>query len=731
MEFLTAVHKQIEETGFHAFWKPLPLPPMKIFPDHSLLSEEFIRVRHMAAELCAGMQGRDLILSLNPVLDFEQTREALEQTDELRRILIAGEPFPLSSYPDTRATLKMLGIRNSVLNVPQFLEISAITVLFHRLLEFITTRQDKYPLLFEVMAGVNYEPGIIKAIDLVMDETGHVRSTASPELARIRRQLSRKRVEADQLYQSVMQRYRKNGWLTDAEESWRNGRRVISVFAEQKRSAKGVIHDISATGKTCYIEPEETIGINNLLLELEEEEREEIKRILAELTIFLRQYTPLLKAYSDKVEFYDATAAKARLAVHLDAHKPVLQNKPEFDLIDAKHPLLYALNKSTGKPVIPFSLRLDDSQRILVISGPNAGGKTVCMKTVGLLQMLLQSGFLITADGKSKMGFYENVLIDIGDSQSLDFELSTYSSRLRNMRLFLKEAGNRTLFFIDEFGTGTDPALGGALAEAILEELNHRRSYGIITTHYMNLKVLADRTEGIINGSMAFDAQRLEPLYHLEVGKPGSSYTFVVASRSGLPQHVISRAKKKVRKNSLLLEELLNRMEKEKSELQHLLNDNKSKQKKLDELISRYEKNVNQQDQRIEQDQERLRQKELRLNNQLEDKLRRFVKDWKEAKNKKLVLEKYNRQLEDKKKSLSGRDLQKLEEEIRFNSSVIKTGSKVRLRNGKVTGIVEAIDGNRVTIVFGNVRTHSEMRNLIYVEEKKKEKVKKPEAGDS
>jgi DNA mismatch repair protein MutS2 len=692
---------------------------MKVFPDHSLLLEEFVRVRQMAATFCTGQHGRDTIGTLNPVLGFTETVIALEQTDELRRIFISGEQFPQSAYPDLRPTLKLLGIRNSVLAVNQFQEITVITQLLHLTKEFLKNRSDKYPLLAGILSETTYEPEILKSIDQVMDETGFVRNNASPELAKIRKNLARKRVEANQLYLAVIQKYRKNGWLTDAEESWRSGRRVISVFAEQKRSAKGIIHDISATGKTCYVEPEETIAINTLILEQEEEEKAEIKRILAELTSLLRKYQPLLVLYADHICTFDVIAGKARLALQLDAHLPFIENKPLLDLIDARHPLLYAINKQAGRTTIPFNLKLEGDERILVISGPNAGGKTVCMKTVGLLQMLLQSGFLVTADGKSRFGFFKSILIDIGDSQSLDYELSTYSSRLRNMKVFLEQADERTLFFIDEFGTGTDPALGGALAEAILEELNIRHCYGIITTHYMNLKVLADRTKGIINGSMAFDANRLVPLYRLEVGKPGSSYTFVVASRSGLPQPVINRARKKVKKNSLLLEELLNRMDREKANLQKLLADNRTKQKQLDELISKYEKNVNQQDVRLEQDQERVRQKELRLVNQMEDKFKRFVRDWREAKNKKTVLEKYTQQFGDKKKSLSVRDQQKLEEELKYNASMIKPGSKVHLRNGKVTGIVESIEGTKATVVFGNVRTISDLSNLIYVEEKK------------
>lgn len=695
---------------------------MKIFPAHSLLLEEFEKIKLLAEEECAGLLGRRLIHQLHPSDDFATALKSLEETDELRTVIITGDPFPKDGYPDVTSELKLLFIQNSVLSVTQVMQIAKVVSLMRLIFDFFKGREEKYSLLFSRLTDIKYEKSILESIDKVIDDTGVVRNTASSDLAKIRKNLSRKRVEADQMYQSIIQKYRKSGWLTDSEESWRNGRRVISIFAEQKRSAKGIIHDLSATGKTCYIEPEEAIGVNSFITSLEEDEREEILRILRELTENLRKFHTLISAYLNHIANFDMIAAKARLAIKLNAHLPFIENKPNIDLIKACHPLLYSYNSSSGKTTIPFDLKLDEKDRILVISGPNAGGKTVCMKTVGLLQMLLQAGFLVTADSNSHFGFFKNILVDIGDSQSLEFELSTYSSRLRHMKVFLQQAGAQTLFLIDEFGTGTDPALGGALAEAILEELNHRKSFGLITTHYMNLKVLADRTAGIINGSMAFDAQKLEPQFRLEVGKPGSSYTFVVAERSGLPSHVINRARKKVTKNSLLLEETLTRLEREKGELMKLLEQNKIQEKHLKETIGKYEKNVNLQEQRFETDNERMRQKELRLSTQLEEKFKKFVREWRDAKNKKQVLDKYNSQLNERKEALNQKEKVKSEEIAKYNTKMIKRGSKVRLKNGKVTGIVESIDDQKVTIVFGNIRTVSDMSNLFYLEEKKTER---------
>jgi DNA mismatch repair protein MutS2 len=668
---------------------------------------------------------------VRPGDDFVQTVHELEQTEEFRKILANAEPFPTEAYPDITNELKLLGIRNSVLTLSQVLLISKIVAKMRLVFDFFKDRTTRFPLLFSKLQDITYEKGILEAIDQVIDETGVVRSNASPELARIRKNLARKRIEADQLYASVIAKYRKSGWISDAEESWRNGRRVISIVAEQKRSAKGIIHDISATGKTCFIEPEEALGINSLINQLEQEEQEEIRRILRELTEFLRRFQPLMSHYLRCISEYDVVAAKGRLAIKLDAHLPYIENKPKIDLKDARHPLLFSFNKAAGKKTIPFDLKLDAGNRILVISGPNAGGKTVCMKTVGLSQMMLQSGFLVTCDGNSRFGFFRKILVDIGDSQSLEFELSTYSSRLRHMKVFLQQSNPDTLFLIDEFGTGTDPSLGGALAESILEEMNYRKAFGIITTHYMNLKVLADRTDGIINGSMAFDAQRLEPQFRLEVGKPGSSYTFVVAERSGLPPSVVNRARKKVKKSSLVLEELLNKMEHEKGEVARLLEINKAQEKRLQELVNKYERNVATQEQRQEIDAERVRQKELRLANQLEEKFKRFVKDWKESKNKKAVLEKYNSQLNEKKTKLTEKEMVKLEEQIKYNMLKIRKGSKVHLRDGKVEGIVESIEGSKVVVLFGNIKTTADISRLIYIdpEAKKNAKHKVEEKG--
>jgi len=467
--------------------------------------------------------GKEHVNAISLHTDREIILKLLHQAEEMRQIHASGLPFPASGFVDTIKELSLLKIENSVLSEDQFMTIHEMMQTVKDVYGFFRNRKGVYVNLEIIIGETIYETSVSKDIEEILDENGLVKTSASPELARIRKSLQRNRAESDRIYTSVINKYRKLGWITESEESSRNGRRVVAIFAEQKRTVRGVIHDTSATGKTSFLEPEETIGINNTIVALEQEEKLEIKRILRELTGKLRKFAPVMLIYREQLGIFDMNRAKALFAIEIDGKLPQLADTPVIDLKIARHPLLLLHNKKLRKDTIPFSLLLNSTQRILVISGPNAGGKTVCMKTSGLLQMMLQSGLLISAHEDSVLGIFENLLVDIGDSQSIEYELSTYSSRLRHMRIFLERVNEKSLFLIDEFGTGTDPNLGGALAEAVLEELNNRKSFGIITTHYLNLKVMADRTEGIMNGNMEFDLKRLRPLYKLNVGKPGSS----------------------------------------------------------------------------------------------------------------------------------------------------------------------------------------------------------------
>lgn len=394
-----------------------------------------------------------------------------------------------------------------------------------------------------------------------MDEDGNVKDNASEPLAEIRMRLYRKRNELRRLFDRIVSRLNKLGYLAEIEESFINRRRVPAVFAEQKRMIKGILHGESDSRRTAFIEPEETTGLNNEIFSLENEERKEVYRILQMLTARLRLYHSLLNAYHDVLGEYDFIRVRAILALDYNGNMPSVKDVAYLKLVNACHPLLYIYNKKQNKPTIPVNLSLDDKNRILVISGPKAGGKTVTLKTAGLLQMLVQSGLLVSCSPDSEFGIFKQLMIQIGDTQSLEFELSTYSSHLLNMKYFMEYANGKTLFFIDELGSGSDPNLGGAFAEVIMEELAKKHAMGIVTTHYLNLKVMANKVQGIINGAMAFDEKNLKPLYKLIIGKPGSSYTFSIAERIGLDPSLISRARKLVDKDHFSLDKLLNRTE--------------------------------------------------------------------------------------------------------------------------------------------------------------------------
>lgn len=669
--------------------------------------------------------GRTESEKIRPITDFHEIQELMSRCEQMYRIVSSGLPFPSNGYPETTKGLSLLRIENSVLSEERFMEILQMMHVVNDIYRFFKNRAGIFPSLEAITADVPYEPSVIRLIEEILDETGLVRTTASPALASIRRSLSRSRTEADRIYQQVINRFRKQGWLTESEESSRAGRRVIAIQAEQKRTVKGFIHDTSATGKTAFLEPEEAMGINQTIYHLEQEERLEIQRILRELSNTLRPFVPLMLKYRQQLGIFDINLAKAQLAKSIDGRFPKLLNESAFDLRQARHPLLVLHNQKLKQPTIPFDLKLDREQRILVISGPNAGGKTVCMKTSGLLQMMIQSGLPVSASEDSVFGIFGNLMVDIGDSQSIEYELSTYSSRLKHMKVFLEQVDEKSLFLIDEFGTGTDPNLGGALAEAILEELNEKKSCGIITTHYLNLKVLADKTPGIFNGSMEFDLKRLKPLFRLVTGKPGSSYTFLVAERSGLPRHVIKKARRMVPRKNLMLEKLLTEVQHEKELLQQKLSQVRENDHQLKEQIRRYEVFQRTTQEKIIQLEQKVKKSDERLKRETEERFRNFLKEWKKAKDKKEVFDKYYKLFVQKKKTESPAAIEKKrQEKLARIKAILKPGMLVRLVNGSTTGVVDKIDNEKAFVIFGQFKTECELTGLEIVEHTEKKKIK-------
>ena len=545
---------------------------MQLEPKDLYEKLEFDKVLELLEKECLGELGRAAVQDIKASTQLEVIQQRLLEVNEFKLTFEQTTPFPIAAYYDISKDLRMLEIEGYVLPEEGLIRINIILMFIRGIFRFFTSdRIEVYPTLYQIIQPVEFDEGLITEIGKVIDEEGKIRPDASPELLKIRRSIISKEKELEKVFRGLIQQYRKNGWLTDNVESFRNGRRVLSVPSEHKRKIRGIIHDESTTGKTAFIEPEGVIEINNDIFDLVTEEKKEIYRLLKELSAMLRPYLPSLHAYQDLLIRFDLIQAKARLAQKMNANMPKLLDKPNFGFHEAFHPLLFLKNKEIGKETVPFALNLINKNRIVVLSGPNAGGKSITMKSVGLIQLMMQSGFLVPINPESEMGVFKKMFADIGDQQSLEDDLSTYSSRLKNARVFVDQADAETLVLIDEFGSGTDPKIGGAIAEAILKELNYKKVFGIITTHYSILKVYAFKNRGIVNGSMWFDKDTLSPTYEFKVGRPGSSYAFEIAQKSGLQKRVIKYAKHRAGKNEKAVDQLLVDLQREKQELEEKL----------------------------------------------------------------------------------------------------------------------------------------------------------------
>lgn len=697
---------------------------MRLYPDSAPVQLEFDKVQQLLAAHCKTDFALNSALELRIHNHIQYIETALHQSHEFKMLLQAGVHFPLEFTQNIHKDVKLLGIPGASLTGEQY-------NLIRRLLDnagdifrwFDAERRESYPSLSKVVADSYYEKSLRKMIDDVLDETGQVKDNASEELQQIRMSLYRKRNELRRLFDKLLQKMNKNGYLADIEESFINGRRVLAVFAENKRMVKGVLHGESDTRQTAFIEPEETTGINNDIYSLENDERKEVYRILRQLTARLQPYAPLMQGYLDIIGTFDFIRAKAKLAFDMNANLPAVVNKAHIELKKAYHPLLYLYNKNTAKETIPLNIKLDEKSRILVISGPNAGGKTVTMKTIGLNQMMLQAGLLVPVQEDSVMGIFRQLFIHIGDTQSLEFELSTYSAHLQHMKYFIDLANGKTLFFIDELGSGSDPNLGGAFAEVIMEELAHKHSMGVVTTHYLNLKVMANRVPGVINGAMQFDEERLSPLYKLVIGKPGSSYTFSIAERIGLPKKLIEKAKKLVNEDHFTLDGLLNRTEQDlqrlelrEKELQSLLKENERLKKEMERVMDK-EKHTQQVE--LLKQQNRVKEEQIIYLKEMERKLKHMVIEWRKSENKDDVVKLIHALLfKQKEKTTEERKSGKLDKKFIELSDPIIEGDKVLMRKNRQVGTVKEIRGKKAIVQVGVIPITVDMGDLVKVMER-------------
>jgi len=696
---------------------------LHLYPNNTEEKLEFDKIKKILIDKCQMAETQKRFQNIRFHTKIEFLKKALSQTSEFKSTLQSPDPFPNNFSIDIRKALNLLKIKNATLSLQDLDHIRAMTVNIHGMLIWSKKNQEFYPYLVEVLKEVLYEKEINRIINSVIDDQALMKDTASKELYDIREELQSMRIVQRKTFEKVLKKLNKNGMLADTGESFVNGRRTVAVLAEYKRQVNGILHGESESRKTVFIEPEETIYINNQVGELERAEQREVLRVLKETTQLLSQYQPILEQYFETCIEYDFIAAKAKLAIDLKANMPQITAHPELNIINGIHPILFLHNQKVGKETVPLSVQLNRKNRILIISGPNAGGKTISMKTVGLLQLMLQAGLLLPVHPDSTLGIFKEIFIHIGDTQSIENELSTYSAHLKDMKYFVEMSSGKTLFCIDELGGGSDPHLGGAFAEAIVEALVNRNALGVITTHYLNLKVMAGRVKGIINGAMAFDESKLLPMYQLQIGKPGSSYTFAIAKRSKMPQPVIDRAQALIDKNHISLDNILQRTQAQSQELNKKL-------KKLDESIAEFEKKKNEYEKLIDKEEKNQRVQTIKLQNKIkqeeleylkntERKLKQIIQDWKKTDNKEEVMAQAEKVLFNKKIiQANQKAAKKADKSYQVIGKVAEVGDLVRHTSNHQVGTIVDIEGKKCKVKIGKLVFQTELNDWVTVRKK-------------
>lgn len=689
-----------------------------VISGESLELLDFYKIKKLVADFCHSKPAYRRAEHMQIITDPEILTTELKRVSEIQQLLSSDAYFPDIEFEEFDREAALLSLEGSMLDEAQFIGIRQATETANTLIRFFKSKKAQNPFLYQLVEELEDNKQIPAAIDQIIDFDTTVKNSASKELQKIRKDISEKRRESDVKFDRYVNELRKLGYLRDNEESFFNGRRTLAVLVEYKSEVNGFVHSKSETGKTIFIEPGTTIAINNEIAELEIDERREINRILRELTDNLRPFSQQLKQFSSLLIETDFLKAKARFADKIKAVLPVLSDKPLLKLTKAFHPLLYIQNQELHKITVPLTLDLINGQHLVVISGPNAGGKSITLKTVGLLQVMLQSGLLVPVAENSVMGFFNHILIDIGDTQSIEHELSTYSARLKKMISILETVNERTLVLMDEFGSGTDPELGGAMAEVVLEELVKSKTYGVITTHYSNVKLLASKLKGVINGSMLFDLETLDPKYTLTLGEPGSSYTFEVAERVGFPKELIERAKQKIDADKVDLNKLLAEVQQQKTKLNEAL-DRAEHQEFMKKIAKeKYDTLFNTWRDKTERDRER--KIELARLADFGQRYLRLMEDWNKNQDRKQVIKRFIDGITAETKKRKELEKQNkldsfAEKKVARLKPLLKVGSKVRVLNGTETGIVESIKEDKVNITFGILKMTVNIHNLELV----------------
>uniref|UniRef100_UPI004048CC07 endonuclease MutS2 n=1 Tax=Algoriphagus sp. TaxID=1872435 RepID=UPI004048CC07 len=685
-----------------------------LYPSNLEQKVNFIKIKELIKAECTSSLGQGFVDQITFSKDFGLVQRLLDQTEEFRQLLLAGEPFPSSHFTNLNPYLEKAKLEGAFLEQDEFQEIKLALQTLQLCISFFQKFGESYPTLKALLGLLlDLDLKLLREIDQVLDEKGKLRSNASKELQLIRTQLLYEESRLRKVMERVFKDARAKGLVPDdSAMTIRGGRMVIPIAAENKRKLRGFIHDESATGQTVFMEPEEALDINNEIRDLEYMEKREIIRILTKLTNQLRPNIPALRKATNFLGVFDFIRAKARFALKTNSVKPILTLERGLSWSDARHPILEISLKAQGKQVVPLHLNLDHQKRLLLISGPNAGGKSVALKTVALLQYMLQCGLLLPMHPDSKCSLFDHLFIDIGDEQSLENDLSTYSSHLMSMKHFSQFANKKTILFIDEFGTGTEPQFGGAIAESILLALAKLGAYGVITTHYGNLKQLAEKQQGLVNGAMRYDVEKLEPLYQLEIGKPGSSFALEIASKIGLSKEIVSYAKQQIGEERVRYDRLLSKLENEKNQYAQLLKEVKEKDSLLAAKLKEYGllKDTLEKTKKNYIQEAKLEAKSLL--DQANKKIESVIREIKEGKAEKEVTKNLRKELDVFKEKVKPEKVTPKDPEIQVIGGQIQLGDWVRLKDNGAIGEVLLLKSKDADLLIGDLKSTVKLTRL-------------------
>ena len=741
-----------------------------IYPSNFENKIQFSEIRSLLKGYCLCQLGKDKVDEMAFSSDVAVINTMLRQTREFRRLQEESDDFPLQFFFDMRESVKRIRLEGTHLEENEIFDLRRSLETIAAIVRFLDRGSDEgvydYPTLHELTEGVLTFPEILCRIDQILDKYGKVKDSASPALADIRMQLHKAEGSVSRTLYSILRAAQSEGLVDkDVTPTVRDGRLVVPIAPGLKRKIKGIVHDESSTGKTVFVEPTEVVEANNRIRELEAEERREVVRILVDFTKLVRPYVnEIIYAYLLLAEI-DFIRARAEFAVLVGGIEPEVQAAPVIDWISSRHPLLWLALKKQDKPVVPLDITLTRDRHILIISGPNAGGKSVCLKTVGLLQYMLQCGLSVPMSERSTVGVFKNLMIDIGDEQSIENDLSTYSSHLLNMKNMMRQANDGTLLLIDEFGTGTEPQIGGAMAEAVLNQLVNKQAWGVITTHYQNLKHYADSHDGIANGAMLYDRHEMRPLFQLAIGQPGSSFAIEIARKTGIPEEVIKEASEMVGSDYIQSDKYLQDIVRDKRYWENKRQNVHQREKELERTVARYEKEIADLEQSRkdilrkakEQAEELLKESNKKIENAIREiresqaekeetkRIREELNEFKagvseiDAKANDDLIAKKIRQIQERKERHKKHKDEKAERERQAAAKLREAASKAAKKDGRnlevgdsvkikglsTVGKIESMDGKNATVIFGGMRTKMPASRLEYVDmaEAKKEDV--------